>query len=373
MPRRSSPLTTGVGVLQRVLLLRSFGWLALALLVSWLGAAPAEAQTDAERAGARSAATAGADAFDAGRYQDALDLFLRAESLVHSPVHLSYIGQCHANLGHLVEAHETYIRLSREELPANAREAVKRAVAEAGEKAKQIEPRLPYLAIKVQGLAPGETAEVTLNGTAVPPALIGIPAPTNPGEYVVRGTAPGKDSGEVKVTVQEGQRKDAVVVLRSTGVAPAPAPVPAAAAASTSNPPSTAASPQDTGVSSDSSKWRVPAYAALGVGVVGVGFGTYFALDAGKAADEADDMCGGSRSNCALEPGVSRGDVESKNDQAGSSRTKAIVGFVIGGAGLAAGATMLVLSMSDGDESSAHEPGVVPYVGFGEAGVVGRF
>jgi len=371
VPRRSSPLTTGVGLLQRVLLLRSYGWLALALLVSWLGAAPAEAQTDAERAGARSAATAGADAFDAGRYQDALDLFLRAESLVHSPVHLSYIGQCHANLGHLVEAHETYIRLSREELPANAREAVKRAVSDASEKAKQIEPRLPYLAIKVQGLAPGEAAEVTLNGAAVPAALIGIPAPTNPGDYVVRGTAPGKDSGEVKVTLQEGQRKDAVVVLRSTGVAPAPAPVPAAAA--NSNPPPTQASPQDAGVSSDGDKWRVPAYAALGVGVVGVGLGTYFAIGAGSAADEADDMCGGSRSQCAPKEGVSRDDIESKNDEAGSKRTMAIVGFVVGGAGLAAGGTMLWLSMSDGNESTAHEPGVVPYVGFGEAGVVGRF
>ena len=288
---------------------------------------------------------------------------------MHSPVHLSYIGQCHANLGHLVEAHETYIRLSREELPPTARDAVKRAVAEASEKAKQIEPRLPYLAIKVQGLAPGETAEVTLNGAAVPAALIGIPAPTNPGEYVVRGTAPGKDSGEVKVTLQEGQRKDAIVVLHSTGVAPAPAPVPAATGAS--NPPASQTSPQDAGVSSDASKWRIPAYVGLGVGVVGVGFGTYFALDAGKAADEADELCGGSRSSC--DPSVPRDEVESKNDQAGSSRTKAIVGFVIGGAGLAAGATMLVLSMSDGNESTAHEPGVVPYVGFGEAGVVGRF
>src|SRR5688572_12455326 len=61
--------------------LRRLGWLALALVVSCLSAAPAEAQTDAERAGARSAATAGADAFDAGKYQDALDLFLRAESV----------------------------------------------------------------------------------------------------------------------------------------------------------------------------------------------------------------------------------------------------------------------------------------------------
>lgn len=296
-------------------------------------------------------------------------MFLRAESLVHSPVHLSYIGQCQANLGRLVEAHETYIRLSREELPANAREAVKRAVSEAGERAKQLEPRLPYLAIKVEGLAPGEKAEVTLNGTVVPAALIGIPAPTNPGEYVVRATAPGKDSGDVSVALQEGQRKDAVVMLQSTGVVPPPTPV---AATGTSSAPSDTSTPQDGGVQSDNSTLKLPAYIALGVGAVGVGLGTYFALDAGNAADEADDMCGGSRSSCSLQPGVTPDDVESKNDQAGSSRTAAIVSFVVGGAGLAAGATLFVLSMRDTSES-AEQPGVVPYVGFGEAGVVGRF
>jgi len=113
---------------------------------------------------------------------------------------------------------------------------------------------------------------------------------------------------------------------------------------------------------------------ALGVGVVGLAVGTYFALDAGKAADDADALCGGSRESCVLEPGVDRAAVEEKNDQAGSSRTIAIVGFVAGGVGLAAGATMFVLSMQSGEAQAAHEtPGVTPYVGFGEAGIVGRF
>src|SRR3954470_9224650 len=90
---------------------------ALAFLVC-LGVAtsatPAFATTDMERAGARSAASSGADAFDAGKYQDALAMFQRAESLVHSPVHLSYIAQCQVKLGQLVEANETYLKLKRE-------------------------------------------------------------------------------------------------------------------------------------------------------------------------------------------------------------------------------------------------------------------
>jgi hypothetical protein len=119
-----------------------------------MGAVSAEA-TDAERAGARSAATAGADAFDAGKFQNALDLFARAESLVHSPVHLSYIGQCQVKLGRLVEARETYLKLQRETVAPDAHDALKRALSEAGTHLEQIEPRLPFLSIKVEGAEPG--------------------------------------------------------------------------------------------------------------------------------------------------------------------------------------------------------------------------
>ncbi len=49
---------------------------------------PAHAQSEEERANARAAAGAGADAFDAGNYQKSADYFERAETLVHSPVHL---------------------------------------------------------------------------------------------------------------------------------------------------------------------------------------------------------------------------------------------------------------------------------------------
>jgi hypothetical protein len=349
------------------------GWVLLTLLaLTWFSTVPAKASTDMERAGARSAATSGADAFDAGRYQDALDLFLRAESLVHSPVHLSYIGQSQAKLGLLVEARETFLKLKREKLADDAPEVVRRAVSEASAHVNQIEPRLAYLSIKVEGLQPAEAASVTVDGTPISPALLGIAAPSNPGPHTIRATAPGKDSGDVHITLTEGQRQEVAVTLNTTGQ-----PV-AAATAALSNPPSkSAAAPTsetaevDSGVSGNS--LRIFSYAALGVGAVGVGVGAYFAFSAKSAADEADAMCGGSRANCTLVSDASRQAVEEKNDEAGSSRTLAIVGFAVGGVGLAAGATMLLLSLDDGGTAAEQTAGITPYVGLGETGVIGRF
>jgi hypothetical protein len=331
--------------------------------------APAFAATDMERAGARSAASSGADAFDAGKYQDALAMFQRAESLVHSPVHLNYIAQCQVKLGQLVEASETYLKLKREPVPNGAPPAVKKAIEGAPAALAAIEPRVPHLAIKLDGVQAGETAEVTLDGAAIAPGLLGIPTPANPGEHVIHATAPGKDSGEVRVTLAEAQNQEIVVRLAPTGAAPATA-APAAVPAATPEPAASATSSADHG--SSGSGLRIPAYVSLGVGVVGLGVGTFFALDSKSAANDADDLCGGSRSNCVVQPGASREDIESKNDKAGQSKTLAIVGFAVGGVGVAAGVTMLVLSMSSHSQA-ASERRIIPYAGLNQVGVIGRF
>src|SRR5689334_20899999 len=51
------------------------------------------ALTDEERAAARAAAGQGADAFAAGKWQEAVELFSRAEALVHAPAHLMFIAR----------------------------------------------------------------------------------------------------------------------------------------------------------------------------------------------------------------------------------------------------------------------------------------
>ena len=66
-----------------------------------------------ERATARDAANNGRAAFDAGKYEKAIDYLSRAEHLVHSPSHLLFMARAQAKLGRLVAAHETYLKISR--------------------------------------------------------------------------------------------------------------------------------------------------------------------------------------------------------------------------------------------------------------------
>src|SRR5689334_21165790 len=99
---------------------------ALALsLCMWTSAA--HAQTDEQRAGARSLATEGASAFKDGRYKEAVDLFTKAESLMHAPPHLLYLARAHVKLGQYVKAREAYLRITKEQLGGNAPQAFRDA------------------------------------------------------------------------------------------------------------------------------------------------------------------------------------------------------------------------------------------------------
>ena len=106
-----------------------------ALLSSGFFSAPSFAVTDTERAGARAAANQGADAFDQGKWAEAVELFSHAEALVHSPIHLSYIARAQLKLGHWVEAYELFNRIKREpvEAPVSAPVAEEAADAESSQ------------------------------------------------------------------------------------------------------------------------------------------------------------------------------------------------------------------------------------------------
>ena len=82
----------------------STAWLCAALCL--LSVRPAFAASDEEKAGARAAATQGQAAYEKKNWAEALDLFTRAESLVHSPVHLLYKARALVQLGQLVKARE---------------------------------------------------------------------------------------------------------------------------------------------------------------------------------------------------------------------------------------------------------------------------
>lgn len=136
--------------------------------------------------------------------------------------------------------------------------------------------------------------------------------------------------------------------------------------------PVTAPPPADRGTNG----LRIASYAAFGVGVVGLAGGTIFALSAKSKADEAQDLCGGDTSACKLDAGSADADkVTQLNEDSGSNKTLSIVGFGLGGVGIAAGITLFILSSrsSDAEKQTAAAPRVMPWVGVRSAGLVGSF
>ena len=148
--------------------------------------------------------------------------------------------------------------------------------------------------------------------------------------------------------------------------APPVAATPDAAAPSEARPATTTATSDSPTPVEGGSNLRIPAYVALGVGAVGIGIGGYFVWQSADYSQKADDAF-------SCDPGCSatqRATVRGLEDDASSARTTAVVGFAVGGAAVITGVILLAVSGSSSGDTAAF---VTPWVGYREAGVLGRF
>jgi hypothetical protein len=339
------------------------------------------AQTEEDRAAARALATQGIAAYNEGKPAIALDLFARAESLLHAPPHVLYMARAAAKLGQLVRARELYLKLGREELPITAPQAFRDAQNDARTEVKAIEPRLCSLVISVKLVVGLDAAQVKVEMDKKPisSAVLGVSIPTDPGTHRLVASAPGYQSKLVEVTLAEGGRGSAELVLEATGAVPiAPTPVAtnqsvqpgSTAPLATPAPVAATTNTDSTTASSGSPNWMRPAsYVALGVGVVALGAGTVFGLSSRSNRKDADNLANQCGEPCLKsDPLVSQIDI--KDSKARRQMTISIVSFVVGGVGVASGATLFVLSGRK-PLKSAHT--VTPFVAWGSAGVSGTW
>jgi hypothetical protein len=200
-------------------------------------AASCFAQSDQERAAARSAAKEGVEAFDEKDYEAAIRYLQKAESVIHAPTHLLFIARSQAALGKLVEARENYQKVITENLASDAPQAFLQAQQEARSESAQLESRIAklILEVKVEDGSTPEDLEVTINGASLPPTLLGTPTPVNPGKVTVTVRAKGMQDYSAEVEIGEGKRQSIDVVLAlGSGVAKAPGPSDSPGSASTS-------------------------------------------------------------------------------------------------------------------------------------------
>ena len=339
------------------------GLVASLVLLVGVSSRPALAQSDEDRATARTWANQGAQAYDEGRYADCVDLFTRAEALVHAPPHLLYVARANAKLGKLVKAYEAYVRITREELPAGAPRAFADARAAAADEQKALDGRIPSLKIVVDG--PGsENATVTMDGVAVPKAAIGIARPVDPGAHALEARSDRSGSGVVKITLAEGAAQTIPLPLHPVAVAAG------GTGDGTDHTAGTSQTPEQTaGGDGAGSSTRTAAWIALGVGAAGLVAGTVFVFVNRNDRTSANALCSGPGGVC---PPDKKNDVTSLDSSADTAATVAWIGYGVGVAAAATGAALLIF----GGPSKAAVPTasrVEPWIGAGSAGIRGRF
>lgn len=201
-------------------------WLAVGC---WAGAARAQDADAGTRMAARELAVTGAEAFDKQDYATALDRFQRAEQLYKVPSIAVMVARCLARVGRVVEAVDKYEETLRMPLDASAPEAFQRAVADATAEVEGVRARVARLELRLP-VEPPKGLEVTFDDHPVPPALLGVPKPVNPGAHRISARAPGYEPYSYELTLAEGAAQ-AVEIALSPLKPPAPPPVPAPAAA----------------------------------------------------------------------------------------------------------------------------------------------
>ncbi|MEP7121905.1 MAG: PEGA domain-containing protein [Byssovorax sp.] len=334
-----------------------------AVLALSLTATSASAQlSDADKGTARALAQQGQDALDKRDFATAADRFARAGELVHAPTLLLGLARAQVGLGKWVAAEETYYRLVHEPAPPNAPPAFAKALADARKDLAALEPRVPSVTIVVKG-AP--SARVTLDGTPVPSAALGVARPVDPGKHAVRAEADGFAPAQSAFTVAEHKNETVTLTLehgRATSpenTPPVAADVPGAASAipptsadgSTAPPPASSPRPLRTTLG----------FVGLGVGGAGLILG---AVTGGLAIPKHNAL----KTTCPDGMCTRR-----EADAVGSYHlltTLSTVGFIAGGV---LATTGLVLVLTTPRAAAPASSGITPVIGAGFAGAQGWF
>jgi hypothetical protein len=352
----------GVGFRQRVLAFGLAATLATGLVSQ---TAIAQDQPQAENvAAARSLGLQGIKMADAGDCKGAIEKLSRAESLYHAPSILGRLGECQVQVGQIVLGTENLNRVVREQLAPNAPKAFKDAQERAKGVLNAALPKIARLTVRVDPT--DAKPQVLVAGAPIPPALIGVERPTDPGTHEVVISAPGYLEQRTTVTLAEGGTQELAIKLEKdpNAVAEQPAAPPVAPIAPTPPP----APPADGGPK----KNNTLAYVALGVGGAGMvvgGITGFLAL--GK---KSDLECDGNK--CPLSQ-------KDTLDSAETMATVSTVGFAVGFVGIGAG-VVLLLTGGGSNNANVDAPQVAkrraaegvklqPWFGAEAAGLQGTF
>lgn len=313
---------------------------------------------------ARALGTEGTRLADAGDCNGAIAKLEAAEKLYHAPTTLDRLGECQISVGRLVAGTESLNRVVREPLAASAPAVFVVAKQRAQKALAAALPRIGSLKIHVEGAPPDKLA-LTVDGVAVPAAILDEDRPTDPGSHSVSASAAGYRTETTTVSVREGGESAVQLKLEvdPNAVAPAQAVAPPAVVVA----PAPAPSPAPP-ASSRATTERDLAIGGFVVGGVGLAVGSIFGLLALGTQSTLDSHC-----VSKVCPASEQSDI----DSLGTRATLSTVGFGVGIAGVAAGALLLGLSHNEagatGGKLEPRGPTFSPWLGLGAGGLGGTF
>jgi hypothetical protein len=315
-----------------------------------LSGAPARAQPAAATPSpdavdkAQSLFKKGTALYEKKQYNQAIEEFRGSYAAVASPNSRLYIARCLAQLG---EHRDAYIEFDGVIDEASARAASEPRYAKTQEQATVERDELAgKVALVTVAVAHPESAgSLQIGGKEVPRERWGKPFPATPGPVEVVLTSSAGAPVRENLTLAAGDKRDITLD-----------PLPA------SPPPDV-----EVDVSSPSSRsgLRPYAYVAGGIGVAGLGLFAVAGIMANGTYSDLSDSCGGP---C---PPDRQDDVDAGKTQ----QTLANIGLIVGAVGLAAGATLFVLSVTGGDSTEQDQGSASSQlvVGPGYAGLRGSF
>jgi len=245
--------------------------------------AGAQSKSGGNRAAAEALFNQGRDLMTATKFAEACPKFEASQQLDPGLGTMLNLAECYEKLGRTASAWAEY----REAIPL-ARAAGSQARLDlATQRAQALQGRLSTLTIRATSDNSDAQLEVRRDGVALQAAELGSPIPVDPGEHVIEATAPGKHPWSSKVQVA-GDAAKVSVEIPKLQAASEPASTPPAST------PVVTTSPESTPPPSDkpaSSAQKLTGLVVGGAGVVGLGFGTFFGLQASSKWSDAKEKC----------------------------------------------------------------------------------
>lgn len=307
----------------------------------WLCCSVATAEDDAAtRQAARKLAEDGVAALQTGDASTASQKLEKAYQMLQVPSVALWSARALQKRGAWVEAAERLRETAR--LPSSGDAAVQdQAKREAEAELASLTPRIPNLVIHVEGAAPAGVT-VTLDGVAVPSALLGEDRPVNPGSHHLVAQR-GPQQTTLDVAVAEAERKEAKLTFTAA-----------------SAPLNVTAPPPPSGSS------KTLAYVTLGAGALGLVVGGVTGGMAIGKRNTLDDS-----PHC--EGGICTHAVDDDVKSLRTFRTVSTIGFVAGGVLVAAGTVLWFTTGTPSKTTGSSGRSLAIGVGAGELRVAGGF